>query len=41
MIGNSYWTYKTCDEVTEENREYTKRLGFRATEKEKILPITY
>ena len=34
-------TNKSCDEIIDENTEYTKRLGFKITEKEKILPIIY
>ena len=32
---------KICDEIKDENTEYTKRLGFKITEKEKALPIMY
>ena len=28
-------TNKSCDEIIDENTEYTKRLGFKITEKEK------
>ena len=30
-----------CDEISDTNTEYTKRLGFKITEKEKTLPIMY
>ena len=38
--GKSYLkvTQKSCDEIRDENNEYTKRLGFKITEKEKALP---
>ena len=32
---------KTCAELIDENKEYTKRLGFKVTEKEKTLPFMY
>ena len=32
---------KSCAELIHENKEYTKQLGFKVTEKEKTLPITY
>ena len=44
VIGYGNNTYckanKSCDEI-DENAEYTKRLGFKITEKEKALPIMY
>ena len=30
---------ESCDEIIDENTEYTKRLGFIITDKEKSLPI--
>ena len=30
---------KSYAELIDENKEYTKQLGFKVTEKEKILPI--
>ena len=36
-IGHGYNTYckanKSCDEITDENAKYTKRLNFKITEK--------
>ena len=32
---------KSYDEIVDENTKYTKRLGFKITEKEKTLPIMY
>ena len=32
---------KSCDEIMDENTEYTKHLGFKITEKEKTLPIMH
>ena len=32
---------ESCDEILDENTEYTKRLGYKITEKEKTLPITH
>ena len=32
---------KTCAKLIDENKEYTKRLGFKVTEKEKTLPFMY
>ena len=45
VIGDGNNTYckanKICDEIIDENTEYTKRLGFKILEKEKALPIMY
>ena len=32
---------KTCAKLIDENKEYTNRLGFKVTEKEKTLPFMY
>ena len=43
ITGHGNKTYckanKSCDELIDENTEYTKRLGFQVTEKENALPI--
>ena len=42
VIGRGNNTYckatKNCDEIMDENIEYTKRLGFKITQKEKNTP---
>ena len=42
VIGRGNNTYckatKNCDEIMDENTEYTKRLGFKITQKEKNTP---
>ena len=32
---------KSYDEIIDENTEFTKRFGFKTTEKEKTIPIMY
>ena len=38
---NTWKSDKSYDEIIDENAEYIKHLGFKVTEKEKILPIMY
>ena len=45
VIGHGNNTYckanKSCDKIIDENTEYTKRLGFKITEKKKTLTCRY
>lgn len=45
VIGHRNSTYakanKSCNEMIDESTQYTKRLGFKTTEKEKTLPNMY
>ena len=45
VIGHGNSTYckahKSCYEIIDKKTEYTKRLGFKVTEKERTLPIMY
>ena len=45
VIGHRNNTYakanKSCNEMIDESTQYTKRLGFKTTEKEKTLPNMY
>ena len=45
VIGHGNNTYgkanKSCDEILDENTEYTECFGFKTTEKEKTLSIMY